>query len=153
MTSGSGDHGTKYTWESWPSDSLEGMPPKRRRLVVWGLLWLMILNFVLRSALDAVGIPEPWLSVAFAAVLTAVFVPLVRGVVTETRELRAQGIDMPTDTITRKSVIVSSVITGVLWIVFAIFAVLGEFAFRWRPSRALYGWLSRPGIGDPCRAD
>jgi hypothetical protein len=129
MTSDNGDGGQKYEWQSWPSDSLEGMPPKRRRLVVWGLLWLMVLNFVLRLALDAVGIPEPWLSLIFAAVLAAVFVPLVRGAITETRALRAEGVDMPAFVMTRKALTVLSIITGVLWVVFAILAFLGELVF------------------------
>jgi len=141
MTSGSGEDGKKYAWQSWPSDSLEGMPPTRRRLVVWGLLWLMFLNFVLRSALDAAGIPEPWLSVAFAAVVAAVFVPLIRGVVSETRALRAEGVHVPTDIITRKSLIVASVINGALWIVVAIFAFLGEFVFPLVPI-ACTVWLA-----------
>ena len=71
MTSGSGDGGRTYEWQSWPSDSLEGMPPKRRRLVVWGLLWLFLLSGVLQGVLSAVGIPEPWRSVVFAAALAS----------------------------------------------------------------------------------
>jgi hypothetical protein len=105
------------------------MPPKRRRLVVWALLWLMGLNIVLRIALDAVGIPEPWLSLVFAAVLAAVFVPLVRGAITETRALRAEGVDMPAFVMTRKALTVLSIITGVLWVVFAVLAFLGESVF------------------------
>lgn len=42
--------------------SLEGMPPKRRRPVFWGLLWVMDLNFIRRIVLDALGIAEPWSS-------------------------------------------------------------------------------------------
>jgi hypothetical protein len=87
------------------------------------------LSGVLQSILGAVGIPEPWRSVVLAAALAAVFVPLIRGTVTETRELRAEGIDMPGFVITRKALIVLCVITGGLWIVSAALAFLGEFAF------------------------
>ena len=128
MTSGSGDVGKKYEWQSWPSDSLEGMPPKHRRLVVWGLLWVMVLNFVLRIVLDALGIPEPWSSVVLAAVLAAVFIPLVRGSASETRALRAEGIDLPAFAVTRKAVISGATITGLLWFAFACLAFAGQFA-------------------------
>lgn len=127
MTSESGDGGKRYAWQSWPSDSLEGMPPKRRRLVVWGMLWLFLLSSLLQSVLGAVGMPEPWRSVLLAAALAAVFIPLIRGATTETRALRAEGIDMPAFVITRKSLIVLSVITAVFWVVFAVLAFLGEF--------------------------
>lgn len=128
MTSGSGDGDARYEWQSWPSDSLEGMPPKRRRLVVWGLLWLFLLSSVLQSVLSAAGMPEPWRSVVLAAALAAVFVPLIRGAITETRALRAEGVDMPGFVITRKALIVLSVITGLLWVVFVVLAFLGEVA-------------------------
>mgnify|MGYP000385927106 CR=1 FL=1 len=151
MTSDNGDGGQKYEWQSWPSDSLEGMPPKRRRLVVWALLWLMVLNFVLRLALEAVGMPEPWLSLVFAAILGAVFVPLFRGAITETRALRAEGVDMPAFVMTRKALTFLTIITGVLWVVFAALAFLGEFAFplvttAWTVFLALQArqWRSLP---------
>lgn len=44
MAPGSGNDGNKYEWQSWPSDSLEGMPPKHRQLVVGGLLRVMFLH-------------------------------------------------------------------------------------------------------------
>lgn len=151
MTSGGGDGGSRYEWQSWPSDSLEGMPPKRRRLVVWGLLWLMVLNFVLRIALDAAGIPEPWLSLVFATVLAAVFVPLVRGATAETRALRAEGVDLPAFVMTRKALIVFSVIAGLQWVAFAVLVFLYEFAFplvpiAWTILLAFQGrqWSSLP---------
>ncbi|WP_230010933.1 hypothetical protein [Microbacterium sp. Bi128] len=151
MTSGSGDGGRTYEWQSWPSDSLEGMPPKRRRLVVWGLLWLFLLSGVLQGVLSAVGIPEPWRSVVFAAALAAVFVPLIRGAAAETRALRAEGVDMPAVVMTRKALVVLSVITGGLWIVFAVLAFLGESAsplvpIAWTIVLAFQGrsWRSLP---------
>ena len=128
MTSGSGAGGKRYEWQSWPSDSLEGMPPKRRRLVVWGLLWLF-LSSLLDSILEALGVPELWRPVLLAAALAAVFVPLVRGAIAETRALRAEGVDMPAFVITRKAVIVLAVFTGALWVVFAALTFFGAFAF------------------------
>ena len=94
MTSGNRD-GKRYPWQSWPSDSLDGMPPKRRRLVVWALLWLIILSGVLQATLDAADIAQPWRSITYTAVLVAIFAPLIRGAVTETRALRAEGVDLP----------------------------------------------------------
>ncbi|WP_306911017.1 hypothetical protein [Arthrobacter sp. B3I9] len=105
------------------------MPPKHRRLVVWGLLWLMLLNFITRTALDALGITEPWSSLMLAAVLAAVFIPLLRGSVTETRALRAEGIDLPAFAVTRKAGIYLAITTGLLWFAFAALAVAGQFTF------------------------
>ena len=124
-----GNDGNKYEWQSWPSDSLEGMPPKHRRLVVWGLLWVMFLNFVLWIILDALGVTEPWSSLVLAAVLAAIFVPLVRGSASETRALRAEGIDLPAFAVTRKAVVSCAIITGLLWFAFAGLVFAGQLAF------------------------
>lgn len=35
MATGAGKDGNKYEWQSWPTRSLEGMPPKHRRLAAW----------------------------------------------------------------------------------------------------------------------
>jgi hypothetical protein len=126
MTSGTSGDGKRYEWQSWPSDSLEGMPPKRRRLVVWVLWWLIILSVVPEIVLDALRVPQPWRSFAYTAVVVAIFAPLIRGAVDETRALRAEGVDVPTYTVTRKTLISFSVLTCVLWIVFAIVAFLGK---------------------------
>jgi hypothetical protein len=126
---GSGNDRNKYEWQSWPADSLDGMPPKHRRLVVWGLLWVMLLNFVMRTVLDALGIPEPLSSLVFAAVLAAVFIPLVRGSVSETRVLRAEGIDLPAFAVTRKAITNLAIVTGLLWFAFAALTFAGEPAF------------------------
>ena len=119
MDSGAGKNGNKYEWQSWPSDSLEGMPPKRRRLVVWGLWWFLLLGVLLGSALDAANIPQPWRTLLAVAGLAAVFGPLTRGAVIETRQLRAEGIDLPSYPVTRKTLIFTAAITAILWIIFA----------------------------------
>jgi hypothetical protein len=126
MTSGKGDDGTKYAWQSWPADSLEGMPPKRRRLAVWVLWWLIILSVVPEIVLDALRVPQPWRSFAYAAVVVAIFAPLIRGAVDETRTLRAEGVHVPTYTVTRKTLISFSVLTCVLWIAFVVVAFFGK---------------------------
>ena len=64
MTPDKGADGKSYEWQSWPADSLEGMPPKRRRLVVWVLWWLMLLSVVPEIVLDALRVPQPWRSFA-----------------------------------------------------------------------------------------
>lgn len=129
MVPGSVNEGNKYEWQSWPADSLEGMPPKHRRLVVWGLLWVMILNFVLRIVLDALSMPEPWSSLVLAAVLAAVFIPLIRESASETRALRDEGIDLPAFAVTRKAVIGVATITGLMWFAFTLLAIAGELTF------------------------
>jgi hypothetical protein len=72
-------NGNKYEWQSWPSDSLEGMPPKRRRLVVWGMWWWFFLGMLLDSVLDAANVPQPWRSLLVIAGIAALFGPLIRG--------------------------------------------------------------------------
>jgi hypothetical protein len=120
MATGTGSRGNKYERQSWPADSLEGMPPKRKRLVVWAFLWLFLLSWLLDLGLEAAGIPQPWRSVLIGAALAAVLIPLIRAAATETRELRAEGIDpLPHSPVTRKTLIFVSVFTVVLWIGFA----------------------------------
>lgn len=59
---GAGRDANKYEWQSWPPDSLEGMPPKRRRLAVWALFWLILLGSVVGYGLEGLGVAEPWRS-------------------------------------------------------------------------------------------
>ncbi len=144
MSTDKGDDRNKYEWQSWPADSLEGMPPKRRRLAVWALLWFVLLGTVLRSALHSAGIPEPWRSTLLAVVLAAVFVPLVRAAMTETARLRAEGVDVPSYAAyptSRKALVSIAVITGVLWIIFAISASFGELFFPLVPISCTV-WLA-----------
>lgn len=68
--------------------SLEGMPPKRRRLAGRALFfWFFLLGGLLGAALEAASVPQPWRSLLVLAVL-AVFVPLIRAAVLGTRQLR-----------------------------------------------------------------
>lgn len=117
MTTGAGRDGNKYEWQSWPPDSLDGMPPKRRRLAGWAVFWLLLLGSLLGSVFEAVGVVQPWRSLFVLAVLAAVVVPLIRAAVLETHQLRAEGIEMPSYPVTRKSLISAAVITAVLWII------------------------------------
>jgi MFS family permease len=110
----------KYEWQSWPPDSLEGMPPRRRRLVAWGLLWFLILGSVVGGILGAIGLSEPWRSLLVAGGLAAVFVPLIRAAALEDRQLRGEGIDLPSFPVSRKSMIINSALAVVLWIVYAV---------------------------------
>ena len=102
------------------------MPPKRRRLVAWGLLWFLFVGWLFGEVLEAVGIPQQWRALLTLAALAAVFGPLMRGAVLETRELRAEGIDLPSYPVTRKTLVTTTVITGIAWIAFAVFAVAGD---------------------------
>ena len=118
--------GTTYDWQAWPPDSLEGMPPKRRRLVVWGLWWFLLLGTLLGIALDAANIMEPWRTLLATAGLAAVFGPLIRGAMGETRKLRAEGIDPPPYSGTPKSLISAAVVTAVLWAGFVVLVLMGR---------------------------
>jgi hypothetical protein len=62
-------------WQSWPPDSLDGMPPKRRRLAGWAIFWFILLGGLLGSAAEAAGIAQPWRSLLVVGVLAAIFVP------------------------------------------------------------------------------
>ncbi|MFC9350454.1 hypothetical protein [Arthrobacter sp. NPDC057013] len=123
----------EYEWQSWPPDSLEGMPPKRRRLVGWGLLWFLFMSWLVATVLEAAGIPEPWSSLLTAIAVVAVFGPLIRGAVQETRQLRAEGIDLPSYPVTRKSLIGNAVIVGVVWTAFGFLVASGRTAIPLLP--------------------
>jgi hypothetical protein len=156
MAPGAGNIGNKYEWQSWPPDSLEGMPPKRRRLAGWAILWFIILGSLLASALEALGVPEPWRSLLVGAGLAAVFVPLIRSAALEARQLRAEGIELPAYPVTRKSLIAIAVITGVVWIAFAVVAFTGRPVFPLVPIASTTWlvfltrqWRNRFGRSDP----
>ncbi|MDR6557755.1 hypothetical protein J2809_002115 [Arthrobacter pascens] len=143
MTTGAGRDGNKYGWQSWPPDSLDGMPPKRRRLAGWAVFWLLLLGSLLGSVFEAVGVVQPWRSLFVLAVLAAVVVPLIRAAVLETRQLRAEGIEMPSYPVTRKSLISAAVITAVLWIINGVAVAMNQdqFVFPLLPIAAT-AWLA-----------
>lgn len=78
-----------------------------------------LLGGVLGPAFGAAGVPQPWLALLLTAVLAAVFIPLFRAAVLEARQLRTEGIDLPSCRATRKSLMYAAVITGLLWIILA----------------------------------
>lgn len=121
-----GKSNNKYEWQAWPADSLEGMPPKRRRLVVWGLWLFMLLSIVLSSVLEAADVPEPGRSLVVLVGVAAFFGPLLRGAIMETRQLRTEGIILPAISVTRKVLVSAAVMTTVLWIFFVILGAIGR---------------------------
>ncbi|GAA2851842.1 hypothetical protein GCM10010523_10590 [Paenarthrobacter ilicis] len=121
-----GKSNDKYEWQAWPADSLEGMPPKRRRLVVWGLWLFMLLSIVLSSVLEAADVPEPGRSLVVLVGVAAFFGPLLRGAIMETRQLRTEGIILPAISVTRKVLVSAAVMTTVLWIFFVILGAIGR---------------------------
>jgi hypothetical protein len=144
MARGEGKNGNKYEWQSWPPDSLEGMPPKRRRLAGWAVIfWFILLGGFLGPAFEALGVAQPWRSLLVAAVLAAVFFPLIRAAVVETHQLRAEGIELPSYPVTRKSLISAAVITVVLWIIFGVAVAMNqdEFVFPLLPIAGT-AWLA-----------
>jgi len=136
-----GKNSKKYEWQSWPSDSLEGMSPKRRRLVVWGLWWFLFLGVLLGSVLEAANVPQPWRTLLAIAGIAALFGPLIRGAMIETRKLRAEGIVLPSYPVTRKSLISIAVITAILWVVFAFLVAMGRPTFPLLPIAGTI-WLA-----------
>lgn len=80
------EHGKKGS-RQWPADSLEGMPPRRRRFIVWWLVFSILLYPVVAFPLQLLGLPR------FVAVLLAflvffvVAVPVIRAARSERREL------------------------------------------------------------------
>lgn len=141
MATRAGRDDDKYEWQSWPPDSLEGMPPKRRRLAGWAVFWFIMLGGLLGAAAEAAGIVQPWRSLLVAGVLAAVFVPLIRGAVLETRQLRAEGIDLPRYPATTKTVITNAVLAGFLWALFAVTVAIGQPVFPLLPIAATI-WLA-----------
>ncbi|WP_458779949.1 hypothetical protein [Arthrobacter sp. D3-16] len=133
MTPGAGTNDNKYEWQSWPPDSLDGMPPRRRQLVVWGMWWFFLLGAVLGSALDALNVPQPWRTVLALVGLAAVFGPLIRRVVLESHRLRDEGIVLPSFPVTRKTLISLAAITAILWIAFAVLVATGRPTFPLLP--------------------
>jgi hypothetical protein len=110
-------------------------------LAGWALFWFLILGSLLGSALEAVGIPDPWRSLLVVGAVAAVFIPLIRAAVLEARGLRAEGIDLPSYPVTRKSLISVAVITGVLWIVFGVLVFIGKPVFPLVPIAGT-AWLA-----------
>lgn len=141
MATGAGKESNKYEWQDWPPDSLNGMPPKRRRLVVWALLSLLFVGLLLDAVLEAAGITQPWHSLLAAAVLAAVFGPLIRGAILEARQLRAEGINLPSYPVTRKTLITHAVLAGILWVLFAVTVAIGQPVFPLLPIAATI-WLA-----------
>jgi MFS family permease len=109
-------------------------------LAGWAIFWFIILGSLLGSALEAFGVPEPWRSSFVVAVLAAVFVPLIRAAASEARQFRAEGIELPSYRVTRKSLISVGVLTGVLWVAFAVVALSGRPVFPLVPIAGT-AWL------------
>jgi hypothetical protein len=105
------------------------MPPKRRRLAGWAVFGFILLGGLLGSAVEAVGVPQPWRPLLVAAVLAAVFIPLIRSAVLETRQLRAEGIDLPSYPATGNPVTANAIITAILWVLFAVTVAIGQPVF------------------------
>lgn len=105
---------TDQGWRARPPDSLDGMPPKRRRLVGWALGWY-ILAIPGLSLLRESPLPALVASLILAAVTAGVFIPLVVAERSETRRLRAAGLLPVPRPVTRRSLITLGCMAGVLW--------------------------------------
>ncbi|MEZ2388342.1 hypothetical protein AB6813_02120 [bacterium RCC_150] len=122
MEGGAGRAGNKYDWQSCPPDSLDGMPPKRRRLVVWGMLWFYVLGAIVAGVVHFLGVPEPWQTLLVAIVIAVVFWRLVKGAAVEERQLRAEGIELPEIFTTRKSLLLNGALILTLWVAYGVAA-------------------------------
>lgn len=93
------------------------------------MFWFFLLGGLLGIAAEAAGIAQPWRALLVLAVLAAVFLPLVQAAVVETRQLRAEGIELPSYPVTRKSLISAAVITGALWVIYGVAVVMNQDQF------------------------
>jgi hypothetical protein len=90
---------------------------------------VVVLGVLLGSVLEAANVPQPWRTLLATAGLAALFGPLIRGAMIETRKLRAEGIVLPSYPVTRKSLISIAVITAILWLIFAFLVATGRPVF------------------------
>jgi type VI protein secretion system component VasF len=100
----------------WSADSLEGMPPRKRRLIVWALFWLFPLGMITGWILRWIGLPPLAASLSFAALTAAIFIPLGRAACLELRQRRAEGLEPPPRPVTRKAFIIAVVLIILMWI-------------------------------------
>jgi hypothetical protein len=98
----------------WPADSLEGMPPKRKRLIVWGLLGYFLLQFI-AIGLRAAGLPRVVTMLVVVAAVAAIFIPLGRAAWLELQQQRAEGLEPPPKPVTKRSLIVLAVFNVIFW--------------------------------------
>jgi hypothetical protein len=93
-----------------------GEPPKRRRLVLWVVIWAFGIQPLLQLWLRVAGL-EAWaLVLVLAAVTIAVFTPLVRAARTEFLHMRDQGLEPPVLPVTKKSVVAMALVAAMLWV-------------------------------------
>jgi hypothetical protein len=81
------DEPSKKGRRQWPADSLEGMPPKKRRLIVWWLLFSCLLYPIVAFPLRLLGVP---LGLAIALAFLVFFIaaiPIIRPAWKERRTL------------------------------------------------------------------
>jgi hypothetical protein len=98
----------------WPADSLEGMPPKRKRFIVWVLLAWFLFPFpgmVLRAA----GLPDFATTLVVTAAVAAIFIPLGRAAWQELQQRRAEGLEPPPKPVTKGTLIFLVIFNVVVW--------------------------------------
>lgn len=79
----------------WPADSLEGMPPKKRRLIVWWLVFSCLLYPVVAFPLELLGVPLGLtIALAFLVFLIAA-IPIIRSARKERHTLHNLEDDHP----------------------------------------------------------
>lgn len=71
----------------WPADSLEGMPPKKRRFIVWWLLFSCLLYPVVAFPLRLIGVPYFIAVIISFLIFFVVAIPVIRAARREKREL------------------------------------------------------------------
>ncbi|MDQ0241413.1 hypothetical protein [Arthrobacter bambusae] len=78
---------SKKDSRQWPADSLEGMPPKKRRFIVWWLVFSFLLYPVVAFPLHLLG--APWFVAVPLAFLIffVVAIPVMRAARRERLEL------------------------------------------------------------------
>lgn len=111
-------------WKSWPPDSLDGMPPKRRRLVAWALVWFFFVQSIAADVLLSIGLPLILTTLIGLVITLAVFGPLLHGARQETRQLRAQDEEPPARPVTGKSLVFLAAMTVLAWAGVVVFMAL-----------------------------
>jgi hypothetical protein len=102
--------------QRWPADSLEGMPPKKRRLIVWALLWFFPLETVAALILRWSGLSSFATSLGVTVLTAAIFIPLGRAACLELQQRRAEGLEPPPRPVSRKAFIIAVVLGVLMWV-------------------------------------
>jgi hypothetical protein len=90
------------------------MPPKRRRLFGWALVWYFLIGIV-TSVIGLTGLSRSASAVIALLASAVAFLPLIRAERQEREELKANGYQRETPPVSRKSLFLLTTLTALLW--------------------------------------